>query len=210
MKANPFLRGVLSFSGWLLVASAALAVTVKKSDWKKIIHQGDLPKIEQATDFVSAAHDGLEDRAKKTDAKSIKEVEALLKLPSLPFKDAELVGKWKCRSIQGGGLGVYVYPYFSCNILKKGSDLYLEKKSGSQFRKGHIYPDGEDRRVFLGVQYVSGDDPGEYSGTYPQEEVDGESMQYDSAGVLLKKGDKHFIFILDAAPDDYEIYELKK
>ena len=57
---------------------------------------------------------------------------------------------------------------------------------------------------------MRGEKAGKYSGLYPPGQVDGETMQNDSVGVLTRKKDGRLVLILDASEDEYELYELAR
>jgi uncharacterized caspase-like protein len=84
-----------------------------------------------------------------------------------PIRDADLLGKWRCRSAQiddgvraGTSAGVFTYPYFRCAITRQGQGqgLFLAKVNGSQRVSGRLYRVKDDRFVFLGGDTVN-DDP---------------------------------------------------
>ena len=85
--------------------------------------------------------------------------------------------------------------------------LLFDKSSGSQRRSGRLLPAADGTWVFLGGATVN-DDPRK---TYSTLESPGAAArESDSAGVLRKIGDHHFLMILDAKPESYEIYELRR
>lgn len=67
-------------------------------------------------------------------------------------------GDYRCRlyklgSPAEGGLGFVAYPDFRCRVeLTAGGDLILTRVDGSQRTRGLIYPQSEDRSVFIGAQ----------------------------------------------------------
>jgi hypothetical protein len=182
-----------------------------EDDWRKTIHPAHRPSVDRALEAIAAVHAALDPATRKNDAKTIAEVDTLVTRTSLPFTSEELPGKWKVRSIQGGSLGIFAYPFFPASFEKRDGRLFLKKTSGSQFRHGFLYADGANsRQIFLGVKYVSGEKPQAYSGTYPHEALDGEDLDFDSVGVLVKKAPNHFVLILDATETEYEVYEFKR
>lgn len=72
-------------------------------------------------------------------------------------------GAYRCRTIKigarnKGGLAFVDYPYFRCTVeLTPGGDLILTKTTGSQRTRGLLYPDTDNRLVFIGAQ-AWGDD----------------------------------------------------
>jgi predicted small lipoprotein YifL len=67
-------------------------------------------------------------------------------------------GAYRCRTIKLGsqspdGLAYVEYPWFRCSVeLTPGGDLILTKTTGSQRTRGLLYPDTDDRLVFIGAQ----------------------------------------------------------
>ncbi len=118
----------------------------------------------------------------------------------------------ECRSIQvSRERGVLTYPAFAARITRaKDGRLLLGKTGGSQLRRGFLHPAGPNRRVFLGQKRVRGEPAGEYSQLYPPDQVDGETVQNDSVGVLTRKKDGRLLLILDVSAAEYEIYELAR
>lgn len=195
----------------LLAACAAAASLLAQPDtalWRTLVNSGDLAKASDALTFVKEVNGRLDPgAANRADARK---VEDLLFSKSEAFSDAELIGSWKCRSIQVGSLGVFSYPQFPLRIAPDQGRLRLEKIGGSQLRRGYLYSDGPNqRRIFLGKQFVRGEDPKtDYSGIALRGE--GEGVKGDSVGVLVKKAGGKFVLILDATSVDYEVYELSK
>jgi hypothetical protein len=72
-------------------------------------------------------------------------------------------GAYRCRTIKigarnKGGLAFVDYPFFRCTVeLTPGGDLILTKTTGSQRTRGLLYPDTDNRLVFIGAQ-AWGDD----------------------------------------------------
>lgn len=76
-------------------------------------------------------------------------------------------GAYRCRTIKmgsksGNGLAFVDYPFFRCSVeLTPGGDLILSKTTGSQRTRGLLYPDTDNRLVFIGAQ-AWGDDETSY------------------------------------------------
>lgn len=195
----------------LLVFFTAAAAPAAEKSWRDLIVPAQRAAVDQALENVQSTHEKLDAQTRKNDARAVAEVTALVSRTSLPFTDEELIGKWKCRSIQGGNLGVFIYPFFACTIERREGRLFLSKTSGSQFRKGNFYADGENqRRIFLGVSYVSGDKPAGYSGIVGKDSSNPDAAKHDSVGVLVKKGKNQFVLILDSSVEEYEVYEFQR
>ncbi|MEJ6789703.1 DUF4893 domain-containing protein [Brevundimonas sp. BR2-1] len=75
-------------------------------------------------------------------------------------------GDYRCRTIKlgsnsPGGLGYLEYPWFRCTVeLTPGGDLILTKTTGSQRTRGLLYPDTDNRLVFVGAQAWGMDETG--------------------------------------------------
>lgn len=191
-----------------LCAAAGLLAQPDTALWRTFINTGDLTKASEALTYVKEVNGRLEPgAANRADARKL---EDLLFSKSEHFTDAELLGAWKCRSIQVGSLGVFSYPQFPLRIAADQGRLRLEKIGGSQLRRGYLYGDGPNhRRIFLGKQFVRGEDPKtDYSGLAQKGE--GEGLKDDSVGVLVKKAKGRFVLILDATSTSYEVYELTR
>lgn len=191
-----------------LCAAGALLAQLDTTIWRTFINPGDLSKVSDCIALVREVHGRMDPKAaNRADARKVEE---LIESKSQPFTDAELIGTWKCRSVQGGNLGIFSYPFFPARITADKGRLLLDKTGGSQLRRGFLYADGPNqRRIFLGKQFVRGEDPKvDYSGLV--KDADGESSIGDSAGVLVKKANGKFVLILDATSTNYEVYELVK
>ncbi len=95
----------------------------------------------------------------------VEQLDAILAKPSLAFsEDFDMVGNWQCRTIKlGKKPPLTVYDWFKCRVSDDGSGWMLEKTSGSQRTKGRFYTDSDKRLTYLGVDYVAGEKPMNYS-----------------------------------------------
>lgn len=102
-------------------------------------------------------------------------------------------GNYRCRTIKMGvrgdvGLGFVSYPYFRCRVeLTPGGDLILEKTTGSQRLRGLLYPDTNNRLVYVGTQ-AWGDEKG-----YP---AYGTKPERDESGVLQRVGNGQWRLVI--------------
>lgn len=85
------------------------------------------------------------------EAKDRLDLEQVIAGEPQPVSEQELLGKWRCRSLQFGGLGLYIYDYFGCQITKEQGALVLEKTTGSQRYRGTLYRITNNRFAFVGV-----------------------------------------------------------
>lgn len=174
--------------------------------WQGLIHEAHRESVDDPLRYVEMVNAKLPREAPGRE--EIAKVRELVGGEALPVGRKELVGDWRCRSIQASEHGIFSYPYFKCRIAEDPEGLLFHKISGSQRRSGYLFEDGGRRFVFLGGQHVN-DDPAQlYSATLGVD--DGEDVESDTVGVLRKKGAGRFVMILDAGPSRYEIYELVK
>lgn len=95
-------------------------------------------------------------------------------------------GTYRCRTVKlgarnPGGLAFVAYPFFRCTVeLAPGGDLVLTKATGSQRSRGLLYPDTNNRLVFIGAQAWGADETG-----YP---TYGETSERDQIGVFERIG----------------------
>ncbi len=123
------------------------------------------------------------------------------------------VGKWQVRSIQGSNLGVYAYPFFSCEIRREGAKgIAFQKHSGSQRRVGVLLPYSADSLLFLGGSYYEDDKPQGYSNLRGGKGTGSDAGQEDrdSVGQLYQLAPGHLLMIFAPISGRGEIYELKK
>ena len=170
-------------------------------EWRRLIKPQHVESVEsaetRAVAYNSARLAASPSEAGNTDDKKhLSTAIECLKPQNRPFKEQDLLGKWRCRSIQASNLIVIAYPFFECRFIRKNGKLFFEKTTGSQRRSGYLYPSAADQMVFLGSLTMN-DDPntGEYT---------------DTAGVLVRKASNRFLLILDSTQEGYEIYEIVK
>jgi hypothetical protein len=95
-------------------------------------------------------------------------------------------GTYRCRTIKlgtknEGGLAFVEYPFFRCSVeLTPGGDLILTKTTGSQRTRGLLYPDTDNRLVFIGAQALGSDET-----TFP---AYGDQPIRDQVGVFERIG----------------------
>ena len=188
----------------VLLTLACSASAERAQGWRGMIHDAHLWSILEAEKRAKAVNEALP--ADAYGLADLPQVRELLAAPSLPLQRSELPGDWRCRSLQVGQLGVFVYPFFRCRIRKDKDKLFFEKLTGSQRRSGEIFEDPPNRFVLLGGQTVNEDPQRPYSAT--MKDWDEEDLDGDTIGVLTRKGKDRLLMILDATADSYELYEL--
>lgn len=96
-------------------------------------------------------------------------------------------GAYRCRTYKLGGeaqgLAFVAYPYFKCQVeLTPGGDLIVRKLDGSQRFEGKLYPDRDDRLVYLGAAAWASETPPAY----------GAEAERDQIGVVERIGDERW------------------
>jgi hypothetical protein len=103
-------------------------------------------------------------------------------------------GTYRCRTIKlgsksEGGLAYLAYPFFRCTVeLSPGGDLILTKTTGSQRTRGLLYPDTDNRLVFVGAQAWGLDETG-----YP---AYGQQPERDQIGVFERIGPERWRLVV--------------
>jgi hypothetical protein len=170
-------------------------------EWRRRIKPQHVESVESAETTAVAFNSarlaaGPRGAGEWDDTKDLSTAIECLKPQDRPFKEKDLLGKWRCRSIQANNRLVVVYPFFDCRFVRKNGKLFFEKTTGSQRRSGYLYPSTGDHMVFLGSLTMNDDfNSGEYT---------------DTVGVLVRKARDRFLLILDATQEGYEIYEIVK
>jgi Domain of unknown function (DUF4893) len=170
-------------------------------EWRQRIKPQHVESVESAESKAVAFNSarlaaGPREAGEIEDAKHLSTAIACLKPQDRPFKEKDLLGKWRCRSIKANNLIVIAYPFFDCRFIRKNGKLFFQKTTGSQRRSGYLYPSAGDHMVFLGSLTMNDDaNSGEYT---------------DTVGVLVRKASDRFLLILDATQEGYEMYELVK
>lgn len=193
---------------WLVLLTVfPLMAAAEEAGWRLPMHDVHEPAIDHAHARARSAMDQLADDV--YGLSDLPAARALLDAETMPRDLEALLGRWRCRSIQIGSLGVFAYPAFRCEIeLTEDGTLRFTKTSGSQRRHGQIYPHNDRSWVFLGGQSVNNDPYREYSNT--RGDSDGEDLEYDTVGLLETLADGRLRLILDASPGQVEFYELSR
>lgn len=121
-------------------------------------------------------------------------------------KDAALTGAWRVRSLQAGGLGAYVYPYFRCKITTEGRALVFHKNTGSQRKFGLMARAEEGHGLFVGATYYDYEKVRRYSTHL--DEAGEEDLKRDEVGHLYQLGKNHLILAFAALDGRWELLEL--
>ena len=162
------------------------------SDWRQVastVDAGNLGRLDQAWRLG---------RAEAEDRGFASQVEAL---GPLVDPNAGLTGRlqpgpgtYRCRTIKlgsraEGGLAYVAYPFFRCTVeLTPGGDLILTKTTGSQRTRGLLYPDTDNRLVFIGAQAWGMDETG-----FP---AYGAQPERDQVGVFERIGSERWRMVV--------------
>ncbi len=132
------------------------------------------------------------------------------KLSALP-EATEITGAWKIRSMQGGPLGTFAYPWFKGGIVvtDRPQELAFGKDTGSQRRGGKLLPAlSRHHLVFLGGKKT------DYTGKNIYSTLDGSfdspREASDSGGVFFFLEPGRAVMVMDVTPDSWEIYEMER
>jgi len=146
----------------LILLIACTTITRADGAITRIITKPDQAKLDRYDETRCKAIN----EAKKGGATAdVKQLDEVLARPNLAFsEDFDMTGEWKCRTTKlGNEPKLVIYGWFKCSITDDGSGWMLEKTSGSQRTKGRFYTESDKRLTYLGVGYVAGDKPGNYS-----------------------------------------------
>ncbi len=132
--------------------------TTALPDWRAVIQPEDRIRLQRLDAAWSAA---LSEARKAGRAEQLRELgeaadpQARERGTALPPP-----GDYRCRTLKlgVGSLGLVAYGWFDCRIERTARGLRFTKISGSQRPTGLIFPDTEQRGVFLGSLSL-GDEP---------------------------------------------------
>jgi hypothetical protein len=188
----------------LLLALPAAAQLVQP--WEAIITPGDRALLDIGTerfiaDTTAAAKAGTPYGIKTAD------VLALLRAPAHPVAERDLVGDWRCRSVQVNMLGIFAYPYFRCRVRETGEGLFFEKLSGSQRVSGVLHKRDAQSFVLLAGATVNNEPQRAYQG---DTRAAAEELEHNQAGILTRSGAARLRVVFPADNNAFEVYELLK
>lgn len=162
------------------------------ADWRQVVSAADaanLGRLDQAWRLG---------RAEAEDKGFAEKVEALGPLVDPNAGQAGRLqpspGAYRCRTVKlgsnaPGGLGYLEYPWFRCTVeLTPGGDLVLTKTTGSQRTRGLLYPDTDNRLVFVGAQALGMDET-----TFPRY---GQQPVRDQVGVFERIGSNRWRLVI--------------
>lgn len=134
---------------------------------------------------------------------------ALGGVPKVAF-DPSLQGEWNCRTMKlGGETRLVVYTNFKCRMSLDNTGITFEKLSGSQRTSGRIEM-REGRAVYLGVGYVSSEEPQNYGDLDPA--FEGSGTVTPDVAVFERVSDRRarLMFPAPVNESDFDILELTR
>lgn len=187
------------------------ATTIAACDWSALASADHRDRIQTPLQPMVLLVDRMSS-ASGVDAASRQAVLDLLRRAERPMRLGDIAGDWKVRSIQVHGADsppgfdfAFAYPYFKAVIQRTGACGYrFAKTTGSQRRTGNLYPmhGSNDELAFLGAQTVNDDPVRNYDPAGDAEHA--------SVGRLLRTGPDELLLLLDAEPDRFELYQLRR
>jgi hypothetical protein len=134
---------------------------------------------------------------------------ALSGTPQVAF-DPSLQGEWHCRTLKLGGLTqLVVYTNFKCRMTLDNTGITFEKLSGSQRTSGRIEMRG-GRAVYLGVGYVSSEQPQFYTDLAPDFEGTGSITPDVAVFERISQTRARLMFPAPVNESDFDILELTR
>lgn len=138
-------------------AAPAAGLQGGTDDWRRVASTADAALLARIDDAWKSA---------RAEAKAAGFSDDLDKQGALVDPDAAQAGRlqpppgaYRCRTVKLGSrspqtpLAYVDYPWFACRVeLTPGGDLVLTKTTGSQRTRGLLYPDTDNRLVYVGVQ----------------------------------------------------------
>lgn len=190
-------------------------------DWRAQVLPGDRAAVEATADQAVARipstagmPDYLGDDLKEASLGGTVLAHALLRRAREPLPLGDPSGAWQVRSIQASGDSVWDYPFFRAQIDRTDCGYDFHKTTGSQRRSGRLLPMADARALaFLGTATVNDNPVGPYDALNPAlgEAVGSHGDKpVNSAGRLLRIGEKELLMILDLEERGFELYHLKR
>lgn len=199
-----------SLAGWvcalLVLAGFGAASAQQSQDWRALITQNDSARL------AGQAGNRSEIVAQARENGSVPDIRTMLRVlepAALPIKRENIVGQWRCRSIQiGGDPFVTPYGFFNCQIEDTINGLVIHKTTGSQRFFGRLFQDGGRSMIYLGAQYlpIDGLPPGVYGADAQKDQV-GRLSRISRTELRLEMprpqagGDYEVIHLVRSAPE---------
>lgn len=140
------------------------------ADWRSVISTADSARLDRVD---QAWRDALSQAREAGYGKAIAAEGALLDPDAALPRAAPPPGPYQCRVLKLGhpegekGVDFVAYKSFNCHVEAEADRLWIVKQTGSQRPAGRIWPETDDRYVFLGAMSLGdekeppayGDDP---------------------------------------------------
>ena len=152
----------------------------EETGWREVASAEDLDRIGRLDSAWNAA---LSEAREKGFADTIEKEGELLVPDIAEPRGAPPPGSYHCRVIkigtQGKGAGYTAYKPFFCYVESEDDLLTIVKQTGSQRPAGRLYPENDERMIFLGTLAL-----GDETEPLPY----GEDPERDMAGVMERVG----------------------
>lgn len=145
-------------------------------DWRGVIVPQDLDRYQRLDE---AWAQGLRQARQQRGSGNLQRLGDLIIPGAIQDFPTPPEGQYRCRTIKLGsqageeGLGYVVYGWFACRIDLTPGGLKLSKLTGSQRPSGLLFPENNNRMVFLGSMAVSNEAPADSYGQKPDRDMVG-------------------------------------
>ena len=195
---------VLCVSAAAAIADSAAAQTGQA--WERIATPSDVQRIATgpnrlAEDVAIAAQQG------KVDGITVPAVMELMRAVAQPLGERDLIGDWRCRSIQIDKFGIFGYPPFRCRVRQAGDGLFFEKLTGSQRVSGFLYARDGVSFVLLGGATVNEEPQRRYTS---DSGAPAEVLQRNRAGLVTKVGPGRLRVVFPQESGQFEVLDLTR
>jgi len=112
---------------------ASPSLNEETPEWRRRIKPQHVESVESAETLAVAFNSarlaaGPRGAGEMDDTKHLSTAIACLKPQDRPFKEKDLLGNWRCRSIQADDRSVIAYPFFNCRFIRKDGKLSLRRR----------------------------------------------------------------------------------
>ncbi|MBS9720815.1 DUF4893 domain-containing protein [Tianweitania sp. BSSL-BM11] len=146
-----FALGLIGLAASVAQADGAITRIITKQDAARLQNY----EITRKTALTDARENG--------DKQDIDIINTVITERLARFAGFDMTGDWQCRTIKlGGDPAAVVYGWFKCRVTDDGAGWFLNKTSGSQRTQGRFYDDSDHRLIYLGTQFVAGEQPKRY------------------------------------------------
>lgn len=144
-------------------------------DWRGLIKPADLDRYQR---FDAAWVMGLSEARSRRGSGNLARLGDLI-IPSVKLDFVTPPeGNYRCRTIKLGSqsgdearLGYVIYGWFACSIERTPAGLKLTKLTGSQRPSGLLFPENDQRMVFLGSMSMANEAPANAYGLNPDRDM---------------------------------------